>query len=223
MDKNKANTSQARVLFQGDSITDAGRKYQEPDDLGLGYPYFAAETASTKYPGKFKYINRGVGGNRSIDLLARVKADIINLKPDYMSILIGVNDVWHEFDEANPNGVDNEKYKLYYRMLLQQVKEALPEIKIVIMEPYVLKGTDTEGYYEEFRSEVELRAKSARELAEEFNLPFIPMQEKLDKAFEEKPIGYWTLAGDGVHPTTEGHKLIASLWMEEFDKFAADK
>lgn len=219
----KKTEERIRVLFQGDSITDAGRIFDDPDNLGFGYPYFAAEAASAKYPGKFKYINRGVSGNRSIDLLARVKADIINLKPDYMSILIGVNDVWHEFYKNNPNGVDNERYKTYYRMLLTQVKEALPELKIVIMEPYVLKGTDTEEYYNEFRKEVELRAKSAREIAEEFNLPFISIQEKFDKIFVEKPIGYWTLAGDGVHPTTEGHRFITSLWMEEFEKFAADK
>ena len=204
------------ILFQGDSITDAGRSREDLTSLGNGYPNFAAGLAEKSYPGEYRYINRGISGNRSIDLLARVKADIINLKPDFMSILIGVNDVWHELDFNN--GVDNSRYKLYYRLLLEQVREALPDTKLLIMEPFVLKGENILKYYDKFRAEVELRAASAKELAVEFDIPFLPLQNKLDELFEQKPMGYWL--GDGVHPTAEGHEFIVREWMTEFKKFA---
>ncbi|MDO5310524.1 MAG: SGNH/GDSL hydrolase family protein [Clostridia bacterium] len=204
------------VLFQGDSITDAGRSREELTSLGGGYPSFASGLAEKSYPGEYRYINRGISGNRSVDLLARVKADIINLKPDFMSILIGVNDVWHELEKNN--GVDNNRYKLYYRLLLEQVREALPDTKLLIMEPFVLKGENILKYYDKFRAEVELRAASAKELAEEFEIPFLPLQNKLDELYTQKPMGYWL--GDGVHPTAEGHEFIAREWMTEFKKFA---
>lgn len=204
------------ILFQGDSITDAGRSREDLTSLGGGYPSFAAELAEKKHPGEYNYINRGISGNRSIDVLARVKEDIINLKPDFMSILMGVNDVWHELDFKN--GVDNGRFKLYYRMLIEQVREALPDIEIVIMEPYVVKGESTLKYFDEFRAEVELRAAAAKEIAEEFGLEFLPLQKKLDEICEQKPMGYWI--ADGVHPTAKGHKVIANEWMTEFEKFA---
>lgn len=204
------------ILFQGDSITDAGRSREDLTSLGNGYPNFAAGLAEKSYPGEYRYINRGIGGNRSIDLLARVKADIINLKPDFMSILIGVNDVWHELEVKN--GVDNDRYKLYFRLLLEQVREALPDTKLLIMEPFVLKGENILKYYDKFRAGVELRAASAKELAVEFDIPFLPLQKKFDELFEQNPMGYWLR--DGVHPTAEGHEFIAREWMTEFKKFA---
>ena len=89
--------------------------------------------------------NRGVSGNHVVDLYARIKTDIINLKPDYMSILIGVNDVWHTFD-GQENGVEAEKYFRIYSALIEEIKEALPEIKIMILEPFTLKGTGNQAY-----------------------------------------------------------------------------
>ena len=98
-----------KILFQGDSITDAGRSRDNDQYIGTGYPLLVKSELGYKFPGKYEFINRGISGNRIVDLYARIKADIINIKPDVMSILIGVNDVWHEFG-VNPNGVSSEKF-----------------------------------------------------------------------------------------------------------------
>ena len=163
-----------KILFQGDSITDAGRARDNDDYLGRGYPALVKSTLNFEEPNKYEFFNRGVSGNRVVDLYARLKADIINLNPDVMSILIGVNDVWHEYDfENKPNGVDAEKFFKIYSMLIEEVKEALPNIKIMIMEPFTLEGTGNEAYYAEFKKEVLKRAEKARAIAEKYRLAYM--------------------------------------------------
>lgn len=201
-----------KILFQGDSITDAGRSREYDNNRGLGYPTLVTAEMGMNRPNEFEFINRGVSGNRVIDLLARIKRDMINLKPDYMSILIGVNDVWHELSVAN--GVDAEKYEMYYNMIIDQVKAELPDIKIMILEPYLLKGTATEENWNEFRGEVEKRAAASRRVAEKHHLIFVPLMEKFDEAAKIAPASYWT--DDGVHPTAMGHELIKREWIKAF-------
>lgn len=203
-----------KILFQGDSITDAGRVRENEEHLGGGYPNLVKAELGFLNPGEYTFVNKGISGNRVVDLYARIKKDIINLKPDVMSILIGVNDVWHEFSEA-PNGVDVDKYFKIYCMLIEEVKAALPDIKIMIMEPFTLKGTGNEAYWDSFKAEVEKRAAKAREVAEKYNLTFIPLQEKLDEAAKTAPNNYWL--GDGVHPTVIGHELIKREWIKAFN------
>ena len=171
------------ILFQGDSITDCGRD-RERKRVGRGYPYLATSVLECDFPGEYNIYNTGISGNRIVDLYARIKADIINLKPDYMSILIGVNDVWHELG-AHKNGVSAEKYEKIYDMLLEEVTEALPDLRIMILEPYVIHGSGSDSYYDEFRREVELRATVARRLAEKYGLPFVPLQSIFDEATEK--------------------------------------
>ena len=148
-----------------------------------------------------------------------IKADIINLKPDYMSILIGVNDVWHEF--GGHNGVDADKFEKIYSMLIEEILEALPQIKIMILEPFCLRASATENTEEYpdkwnmFRGEVEKRAEKARAVADKYGLTFVPLQEKLDKAAENTPNSYWLW--DGVHPTAMGHELIKREWLKAFE------
>ena len=96
-------------LFQGDSITDADRRRDDINNFGYGYPNIVAAKYLSEFPNEFTFINKGISGNRIVDLYARIKIDLINLKPDYLSILIGINDVWHEL--SSENGVDNEKFK----------------------------------------------------------------------------------------------------------------
>jgi len=194
------------ILFQGDSITDAGRSRENNSLRGIGYANLAASELLFDYPGQLNIINRGISGNRVVDLYARIKADFLNLKPDYLSILIGVNDVWHEFS-ANPNGVDDEKYRRVYAMLIEEIKAALPDIKIYILEPFCLKGSGNEAYFEEFDREVRLRAASSRWIAEKYGLTFIPLQEKFDNLCSVCPASYWL--ADGVHPKEAGHEMIA--------------
>ena len=146
-----------RILFQGDSITDAGRSKENLADLGRGYPALVAASLGLDAPGEHVFINRGISGNRVVDLYARIRADIINLRPDVMSILIGVNDVWHEFRPGNPNGVPDEKFYRIYSMLISEIREALPETRIMILEPFFLPGpgtTETEEKTVGFATEV---------------------------------------------------------------------
>ncbi len=208
------------ILFQGDSITDVLRNRENDAFLGHGYATMVSGSLGLDYPEEYSFINRGIGGNRIVDLYARIKADIINLKPDYMSILIGVNDVWHEI--GSQNGVSAEKFEKIYSMLIEEIKEALPEIKIMILEPFLLKCPSTsvnaegDDIYPFFRSEVELRAAAAKRIAEKYALPFISLQEKLDSLYNPDTPSYWLR--DGVHPTAAGHALIAREWIKEFEK-----
>jgi len=204
-----------RILFQGDSITDTDRARDNNDYLGRGYPSLVKSQLNFEEPGKYEFFNRGVSGNRIVDLYARIRVDIINLKPDVMSILIGVNDVWHDYDfENKPNGVDPEKFFKIYSMLIEEVKEALPNIKIMIMEPFTLEGTGNAAYFAEFKKEVLKRAEKARAIAEKFDLPFIELQSNFDEAAKLAPNSNWLR--DGVHPAEAGHELLKREWLKCF-------
>lgn len=203
-----------RILFQGDSITDAGRSREEDFLSGSGYPTLVAAELGYKKPGKYEFLNRGISGNRSVDILARMREDIINLKPDVMSILVGVNDVWHELSVGN--GVDAISYEAYYNLLIEQIKTALPDIRIMILEPFVLKGSATEEQWSKFRSEVEKRAEISQRTAKNFGLDFIPLQKKFNEASRSTFPELWLV--DGVHPTAAGHELIAREWIKTFEK-----
>lgn len=201
-----------RVLFQGDSITDASRSRETDNNPGLGYPNLIKSQLMFEYPGEYEFFNRGISGNRITDLIARMKIDMINLKPDVMSILIGVNDVWHEISEAN--GVRADLYEDMYNLLIAELKSALPDLRIMIMEPFVLEGPATTENWDVFNTEVKLRAEAARRVAEKNGLEFIPLQDKLDEACKMMPVEYWLR--DGVHPTSAGHELIAREWLKTF-------
>ena len=207
-----------RYLFQGDSITDANRV--DIDEgvgsclFGYGYPILLASEYLKSHKGKIEFINKGVSGDRIVDLYARIKDDIINLKPDIMSILIGVNDVWHELSVQN--GVEAQKFEMIYSMLIEEVKEALPDIKIIMLEPFVLKGPATEENWDEFYSETKLRAQSVKEVAVEYGLSFVSLQDKFNEATNDTETTYWL--ADGVHPTPAGHNLIAKALSDEFEK-----
>ena len=211
-----------KIVFQGDSITDAGRAYDNDGIHGRGYPILVKGELGFAAPGKFEFINRGISGNRVVDLYARIKKDIINLRPDILSILVGVNDVWHEFG-ANPNGVDADKYFRIYDMLIGEIKAALPDVKIMIMEPFILEDAiDPEQWAtmknrESVRSEVRARAQMAKKIAEKYDLVFVPLQEGFDELCRKAPATYWL--GDGVHPTTMGHEFIKNAWMKAFRSF----
>jgi acyl-CoA thioesterase I len=200
------------VLFQGDSITDCGRGRNDdaPNSLGAlgqGYPKMAAGRLLKERPGDaLKILNRGVGGNRIVDLYARWKSDAINLAPDLISILIGVNDTWHEF--GSQNGVEVDRYETVYRMLLDLTKERLPDAKLVLCEPFVLLfGAVTAEWLDEMAA----RRDVVRRLAEGYEATFVPFQSAFDEALKSAGPDYWTR--DGVHPTVAGHCLMADTWL----------
>ena len=202
------------IVFQGDSITDAGRVHTDGASMGQGYPALVAASLGLDCPGGYQMYNRGVSGNRVVDLYARIKADIINLKPDILSILVGTNDVWHEIYWQN--GVSAEKYYRIYSMLMEEILEALPQVKVMILEPFLLKGEVTREHLQEFCLENKRRAEKAREVAANFHALFIPLQERFDRAAETAPAEHWLY--DGVHPTLAGSELIKRAWLEGMKK-----
>ena len=208
------------ILFQGDSITDAGRNKENDFFMGYGYANMVAGELSADYPYQYKFYDRGVSGNRIVDLYARLRSDMINLKPDIMSILIGVNDVWHEY--TRQNGVSAEKYEMIYGLMIEELRQELPELKIMIMEPFVVKGSATENTEEHphrwdfFQKEVPLRAAAAKRIADKYNLPFVQLQEMFTAVSADAPESYWVR--DGVHPTNAGHTLIKRAWIDAFKR-----
>ncbi|MBQ6421407.1 MAG: SGNH/GDSL hydrolase family protein [Clostridia bacterium] len=201
-------------VFQGDSITDAGRSRSDDNNRGCGYPTLCAAKLGAKYPDKYRFLNRGVSGDRIVDVYARIRRDQINLAPDYLSILIGINDVWHEF--GGRNGVDAKKYFKVYCDIIEETLTMCPDVKIFILEPFVLKASATEGNWDIFRKETEMRAAAAKQVAEKYGLVFVPLQEMFDKACEKAPASYWLL--DGVHPSAMGHELIADKLCAAFEE-----
>ena len=197
-----------RFLFQGDSITDAGRgDYESPQALGTGYPRILAADLTYRNP-EYEVLNGGISGNRVVDLLARWKKDCLNLKPDVLTILIGVNDVWHELNWQN--GVSAELFEEIYNILLRETKKALPETRLVLMGAYLTHGAATDADWDRFAKEVALRREITKRLAEVYHAEFIDLQKLFDDALETAPASHWT--ADGVHPTVAGHKLIAEEW-----------
>lgn len=203
-----------RILFQGDSITDAGRNTDNGStiSIGQGYAMLATASLSRQYPEQYEFINTGISGNRIVDIYQRIKCDFWNLKPHFYSLLIGVNDVLHE--AAHQNGVEAERFQNVYRMLLRDTKQMLPNLKIILMEPFVLKGEQTEPYWEYVKDEVEKRREIVKEMAEEFQTGFVPLQEKFEEMSQKGNSAVWI--ADGVHPTPAGHQLIAEEWLRVF-------
>lgn len=209
-----------KILFYGDSITDAGRNRDcltHISSLGYGYVRVIADRLTGHNPEKYEVINTGIGGNRVVDLYSRIKSDAWNLKPDVISILIGVNDVWHEVD--GKNGVELDRFEAVYRMMIADTKKALPNVRLILCEPFVLRGGATNSTaempdrYERF-CEVYNYAKVVKKLADEFNLPFLPLQKPLTEAAENSKAEYYL--SDGVHPATAGATLIADEWLKLF-------
>lgn len=204
-----------KVLFYGDSITDAGRNreflYGE-ESLGFGYVKYAAEGLRERGFAEEEIINRGISGNRIVDLYARIKADCWNHKPDFISVLIGVNDVWHEVEHQN--GVELDRFEKMYRFLIEDTKKALPGVTMMLCEPFVLKGTATTAKFDRFM-EVYKYAEVVKKLAEEYGLYYLPLQETLTNTAGDNEAEYLS---DGVHPAVAGAKLIANEWLNAFDK-----
>jgi len=200
------------ILFQGDSITDVGRQREEATEMGRGYPLFISAHMGFEHPGEYAFLNRGVSGDRIVDVYARIKIDIINLKPDVMSLLIGINDVWSEI--SRQNGVGAEKFERLYDMLLTEVRQALPDIRLLLLEPFVLKGTATEAAFDTFKKETPLRSAAVKRLAKKHGAVFVPLQAAFDEAAGKAPPDVWLW--DGVHPTSAGHEIIKREWLKAF-------
>jgi lysophospholipase L1-like esterase len=205
------------ILFQGDSITDAGRNKQrelpnEASSFGTGYANIAASWLLEELAGKnLTIFNRGISGNKVYQLAERWDKDCLDLKPDVLSILIGVNDYWH-FRNGSYDGT-LEIYETDFRALLNRTRDALPAIKLMICQPFVLTGTSAvnESWLEPFSAYQGI----AEKIAGEFDAVWVPFQQAFDKAIEIAPATYW--AGDGVHPSMAGAQLMAGTWLEALE------
>jgi lysophospholipase L1-like esterase len=199
------------VLFQGDSITDAGRSRDNLDDLGSGYANLTSSWLTAAYPErKIHFINRGVSGNRVVDLRERWKTDCLDLKPNWVSILIGVNDTWRRYDSNDPTSV--ESYETGYRDLLTQIKERL-NAQVILCEPFLLPISQD---VERMREDLDPKAAVVRKLASEFKTRFLPLGTIFADACKHRDPAFWS--ADGVHPTFTGHALMTQAWIDSVSK-----
>lgn len=198
------------VLFQGDSITDCGRDRNNINSMGNGYPLFVSSIFKAKYPEhNVTFINKGISGDRSINLVNRWTEDCININPSIVTILIGINDCWRRYDANDPTSVHD--FKNNYGIILERIRKELKSM-IVIIEPFVLPYPSDRIRW---REDLDLKIQATRELAREFEAIYIPMDGIFAAASVKKPPEFW--AGDGVHPTYEGHALIANNILNIFN------
>ena len=193
-------------LFQGDSITDWGRDRNDIHNLGNGYPKYAAKLLTERYPDiDFEFINLGISGNQTKDLVARLDTDFIDIQPDIVSILIGVNDTWHHAEQKD--WIPNEIFEERYRTVLTAIKEKT-NAKIMMMEPFLIPTEDKAFFREDLAPKIEIIRKLAREFAD----IYLPTDGLLASAFiGDDPLSY---AADGVHPTAKGAEFIGMLYCE---------
>lgn len=192
-----------RILFQGDSVTDAGRNHDDPTDLGPGYTSVAARRLREVFPDtEFEFLNRGISGNRTENLLARLQSDFLDLKPDLVTILIGVNDSWHRLEPTFIDTTD-EMLEQNYRAVLDALKER--NIPVVMMEPFVMPVERTAPFRMDLYGKIEV----IRALAREYAVAYIPLDGLA--AAETVAHGPYYLANDGIHPNENGINWIGNL------------
>ncbi len=210
-----------KILFFGDSITDARRSnektYVPALSLGCGYVQQIAGRLIEKSPVGYEFVNTGIAGNRIVDLYARVQTDVWSHKPDLVSILVGINDVWHETDRAF--GIEPARFERVYRMLIEETMQKLPHARLLLCAPFMLKLGAIEREWSAFCN-TPLYVDIVEKLAKEYGLYFLPLQEKIDEAANK--YGAPSILFDGVHPAPAGAVLIAGEWLKCFEKIEED-
>ena len=205
-----------KILFQGDSITDADRGAHGAPDAGLGhgYVYLVAARLTADHPTRRLVIgNRGVSGNKIHDLAARWEADAIALRPDVLSILVGFN------DSAAEMAFDT--FEAAYDRLLQETKAKLPNVRLVLCEPFALLPNEADGRRNVWETNVRERARIVERLAAKYGAAFVRFQDVFDRARKRAPAEHWLC--DGIHPTPAGHQLLADEWVRVVTSFKSRK
>lgn len=201
------------ILFQGDSITDTGRSRltigpNSGDSLGFGYARRIADRLLEENKDQYLQIyNRGINGDRIRDLEGRWEQDSLWLMPDLISILIGVNDTWNYMFSGL--GSSPEEYRIIYQGILENTRQRLPDVQLVLCEPFILLTGEVTQEWEE---DISLRQASVQELASKFDAIFVPFQDALDEAARQ--ISPHFLLDDGVHPTDKGHQVLSECWLK---------
>jgi acyl-CoA thioesterase I len=187
------------IVFIGDSVTDCGRRDDPPDYLGDGYVRVVAERVPAR-----RVVNVGIGGNRVIDLRDRWRIDVVEVKPDILSVYIGINDTWRRYDDNDPTSAAS--FEADYRACLADLGGAS---RLILVEPFVVPVTEEQ---ERWHEDLDDKRAVVAGLAAEFGAGFVPLQSLLAVAAEDH--GAAALAQDGVHPTELGHRMIADAWLE---------
>ncbi|MFD9502737.1 SGNH/GDSL hydrolase family protein [Streptomyces sp. NPDC060035] len=196
----------ATVLFQGDSITDAGRLSDPGYPLGRGYAQMAAELVRSAWPDSdITFINRGISGDGVSDLRARWREDAVDLKPDVVSVLIGVNDTWRRYDSGDVTSL--RSYEDDYRTILTQIREG-SDTRLILVEPFLVPVAAEQWAW---REDLDPRIQAVRRLSEEFDAALLAADGLLNQAARTAG-GAERIAGDGVHPTPLGHAVLAEAW-----------
>lgn len=215
--KNNKDINGFTFLFQGDSITDGNRtrNYDWNHVMGHGYQYIIASKLWFDFPTKgLHFFNRGISGNKVTDLASRWQKDTLELKPDVLSILIGINDLAAFIDGDKKFSV--EHFENDYRLLLKNTKKELPNIELVICEPFILPVGKVKDEWDYYSKEAGKRQKVVQRLSEEFNTIFVPFQSAFNRALSIAPPDYWIW--DGIHPMPAGHELMAREWINRVSK-----
>lgn len=204
-------------LFQGDSITDGGRGHSEDWNhvLGQDYAYLISSRLWYDFPKKgFHFFNRGVSGNTVQDLTARWQKDTLEIKPDLLSILVGINDTSRRI--KGDKNFTLQEYESGYRFLLQQTKQQLPETQFVLCAPFILPVGKVKTKWKEYANEIQKKQEVVKRLSIEFDAVHVELQNAFNKALARAPAEYWIW--DGVHPMPAGHELIAREWINSVGK-----
>lgn len=202
-----------RILFIGDSITDAGRDYSNHYDLGNGYAHMAGSLLLGRYADlQLEVMNRGINGHKLHDLAERWQRDCLALKPDILSVMIGINDIWHHRSAGQPiDAAYLANFKKTYRQLLNQARQENPKLQIVLLQPFLLPLPQD---HLEWEQELMPMTASIEAVAAEFGAEYIPLHEHFKQLVKVSPAEHFTIE-DGVHPTRVGHGVIASKWLDQ--------
>jgi lysophospholipase L1-like esterase len=205
------------ILFQGDSITDGNRgRSDDPNHiLGHGYAFSLASELGAKYPDRgLRFLNKGVSGDKISDLALRWKNDTLDLTPDVLSILVGVNDIHTHI--ARKEEFNAALFESHYRELLDRVRKKLPNTLLVIGEPFILSVGMVKNETSKWMEMTTSSQQIVKKLSAEYNAVFLPYQNLFSSACQNAPAEYWIW--DGIHPTYSGHGLMKTLWIEEVSR-----
>jgi len=223
-----------RLLFQGDSITD-GNRYKYPESrwdlnhqIGHSYVFDIVGRLGARRPGKYAFVNRGVSGDTVEKIAARWQEDTLAEKPDILSLLLGINGNGNA-DGQYPEGVQEHlrRFEAGYRDLLVRARAQNPDLKIILVEPFVLPVGHRKASHEAFMQVFRKKQAMIRQIAADFGAAFVPVQDRLEKMVRESapvlaengwegdPCAYWLW--DGVHPTEPMHHMLAEWWLEATD------
>lgn len=199
-----------KILFQGDSITDAGRDRSDCHLLGEGYPHYAAEYIKLRFPDEnFEFMNLGISGDRTENLVARLQSDFIDINPDVTSIHIGINDTWHRAESLD--WLPDDIFETQYRTVLESIRKNT-DSKIIMIEQFLLPAPDKLYFREDLNGKIDITRKLAREYAD----VYVPLDGIMAKACVGTPYTHWS--DDGVHPNKNGAEYIGMIYTEAFEE-----